>query len=265
MKKLLMVMVAIVFVSIISAAVYFTFSKHDQRGIESTVSRIIDGDTIELANGDKVRLVGIDAPEKNQPYYKEVISQLKILEGKSVRMEKDKTNKDRYGRYLRYIFLGDNFINLELVQNGLAYVYIVNPDKKYEKEFLDAEAVARANGVGVWKKSKYTGCIEVKIHYNAKGEDDKNLVDEFFTLKNLCNEEILATNWTVRNTFNLFRIPNFNLEDGSVIKIISGEGKNSKLEIFLSSARPIWNNKGDSLYIRDNYGAIIASESYSNA
>jgi endonuclease YncB( thermonuclease family) len=266
MKKPLKVILMVFIVILVSIATYFSFQDGEQRGIEATVSKIIDGDTVELANGDRVRLIGIDAPEKNQPHYKEAIDKLKILEGKSVRMEKDKTNKDRYGRYLRYIFLGDNFVNLELIQGGLAYAYIVSPDKKYEKEFLDAEAIARASGVGVWKRSVYSDCISMKsFHYNAKGDDNENLVDEFFVVESLCGETIVADGWTVRNTFNSFQIPSFSLNHGSEIKIISGKGKSNAQDIFLSSDRPIWNNKGDNLYLRDASGDMILSESYVNS
>lgn len=264
MKKVFKIALAILFVSLASLAVYFNHQTSDERGIETTVSRIVDGDTIELANGDKVRLIGIDAPEKNQPYYKEIIDQLKILEGKNVRMEKDKTNKDRYGRYLRYIFFGDNFVNLELLQNGMAYAYIVSPDKKYEKQFLEAEALARASGAGVWKRSVHSECLMIKsLHYNAKGEDDKNLADEFFIIENICDESVEAENWTVRNTFSSFSMPEFTIRPLSELKIISGRGESTENEIFLSSDRPIWNNKGDNLYLRDASGSIITSYSYS--
>jgi len=212
-----------------------------------------------------IRLIGIDAPEKDQPYSDEVIGQLKQLEGKVIRMEKDTTNKDRYGRYLRYVFLDDHFINLELVQSGLVYAYIVSPDKRYEREFLEAENVARANGVGIWARSEYSDCVELgQFHYNAKGEDDKNLADEFFVVRNSCERAISASRWSARNTFNSFAIPNFELGAGSEIRVTTGSGENSDREIFLSSKRPIWTNKGDVLYLKDGDGSIILSKSYKN-
>lgn len=262
MKKIvLLILLAIISISAVS---YFLF-KPATKGIEATVARIVDGDTIELANHDIVRLIGIDAPEKDQPYYDQIIEQLRKLEGKAVRMEKDKTNKDRYGRYLRYVFVDDNFVNLELVRNGLAYVYIVSPDKKYEKEFLEAENSARSNDVGIWDESEYSDCIELEqFHYNARGEDNKNISDEFFVISNSCDTIIYAEDWSVRNSYNAFKIPNFSLEPKLKIKIISGEGKSNEEEIFLSSKRPIWNNKRDSLHLRDGSGKIILSRSYKN-
>lgn len=270
MKKavlaVVVLIVAIVAVSA-SAAVYFygPLPSQEKRGIESTVSRVVDGDTIQLANGDVVRLIGIDAPEKDQPYYAEVMEQMKKLEGKIVRMEKDQTNKDRYGRYLRYIFLDDKFVNLELVRGGLVYVYIVSPDRKYESELVEAEISARTNGIGIWRKSEYSDCLILEsFHYNARGDDNKNLQDEFFAIRNGCGERIEARGWSVRNTFNTFKIPDFSMEPGSEMKIISGAGENSGTETFLSSERPIWNNKGDTLYLKDGRGSVILSKSYRN-
>lgn len=265
MRKAALVSGVVLVSALMAFSYFYFFSKPAEKGIESTVSRIVDGDTVELANGDVVRLIGIDAPEKTQPYYKEIMDELRKLEGKTIRMEKDKTNKDRYGRYLRYVFLDDHFVNLELLQGGLAYVYIVSPDKKYEREFLEAESVARANEAGIWAKSDYSECVELEtFHYNAKGDDTKNLQDEFFVIKNFCGNEILAGGWSVRNTYNSFPLPEFSLGSKSKLKIATGGGKSNAGEIFLSLEKPIWNNKGDTLYLRDEAGRMILSKSYRN-
>lgn len=265
MRKIFVAIVLAVLISASGAVYFYFFNAPDKKGIESTVSRIVDGDTIELANGDLVRLIGVDTPEKDQLYYKEVLNQMGKLEGKIVRLEKDKTNKDRYGRYLRYVFLDDHFVNLELIRSGLAYVYIVSPDKKYEKEFIEAEAIARANEIGIWKRSEYSECVTLEsFHYNAKGDDTENLQDEFFVIKNNCENEIRAKDWKVRNTYNTFRLPEFSFASNQDLKIISGSGENSEKEIFLGTERPIWNNKGDVLYLKDGSGSVILSKSYKN-
>lgn len=260
------ILAAVIVISLVSAACYFYFfGKHVERGIDATVSKVIDGDTIELANGDIIRLIGIDAPEKTQLHYRDAIEQLKEIEGKAIRMEKDATNKDRYGRYLRYVFLDDHFVNLELVQNGLVYAYIVSPDKKYEKEILEAENVARSNGIGVWDRSEYSDCVTLEsFHYNAKGEDNKNLLDEFFVVENSCGKDLKTDGWTARNTFNTYKIPESGFPEKTKLKIVSGKGNKTDGVAFISSDRPIWNNKGDVLYLRDADGRVILEKSYKN-
>lgn len=265
MRKILIVAAV---VSVAAISVFLALGAppaQSERGIESTVSRVVDGDTIQLANGDVVRLIGIDAPEKDHPYSDEVVDQLRILEGKTVRMEKDRTNTDRYGRYLRYVFLGDKFVNLELVRDGLAYAYVVNPDKKYESEFLEAEALARSSKSGIWRTSEHSECISLgEFRYNAAGEDDKNVNGEYFVVKNGCDHAISMSGWKARNSYMSFPIPEVAMPQGSEVKIHSGFGNVTSSAAFLSSDRPIWNNKGDTIYLRDGAGDIVFSKSYKN-
>lgn len=266
MRKITLVSLIII-VSVGAAASYFYISsKHVERGLESTVSRVIDGDTVELANGDRIRLLGMDAPEKDQPYYTESRDNLKgAIEGKVVRMERDVTNADKYGRFLRYIYLDDHFVNLEMVQSGLAYAYIQNPDNKYKDQILEAEAAARKSGIGIWGRSEYADCISLEsLHYNARGNDTDNLSDEFFSLKNSCGREVYAQNWTVKNTFSTVNIPSFVMRPNVTVKIITGSGVGTELKVFLSRTKPFWNNNADVLYLRDEKNQIILDSSYKN-
>lgn len=124
------------------------------------VSRVIDGDTIEVSIGGnlyKIRYIGIDAPETvapNTPVQqmgKEASAANKsLVEGKTVILEKDVSETDRYGRLLRYVFVGDLFVNAELVQRGFAKVSTYPPDVKYQSLFLQMQQEARAAGRGLW-------------------------------------------------------------------------------------------------------------------
>ncbi|MBI5065516.1 thermonuclease family protein [Candidatus Woesearchaeota archaeon] len=98
---------------------------------QSLVTRVIDGDTLVLESGEKVRLVCINTPEKDQPGYEEAKQFLnKLTLNKEVRLEKDITNKDKYGRLLRYIYVGDTFVNREIVQQGYGKIFRYEPDIK---------------------------------------------------------------------------------------------------------------------------------------
>ena len=121
------------------------------------VKRVIDGDTIELENGERVRYIGINTSETVdlrkdvQCFGKESASaNRELVEGKLVRLEKDISDKDKYGRLLRYVYQGDKFINLELVKNGYAQAYTYPPDVKNSKLFVDAQKIARENKLGLW-------------------------------------------------------------------------------------------------------------------
>ena len=127
-------------------------------GKEAVVKRVIDGDTIELSTGQKVRYIGIDTPELVHPkkpvecFAKEAkIQNQKLVEGKTVRLEKDISETDTYGRLLRYIYIGDTFVNDYLVRNGFAHVSTYPPDVQFADQFLLAQKEAREFERGLWK------------------------------------------------------------------------------------------------------------------
>ena len=115
------------------------------------VTRVIDGDTIEIEGGYHVRYIGIDAPEKGEPYYLEATEANRSLVGsKKVRLEKDVEDEDKYGRLLRYVWVGDKMVNAELVRLGYAYSHYYPPNLKYQPHFLQLEKEAREQGRGLW-------------------------------------------------------------------------------------------------------------------
>jgi micrococcal nuclease len=121
------------------------------------VVRVIDGDTIEIENGERVRYIGIDAPETVDPRksvqcfgIEASKKNREMVEGRLVRLEKDITDRDKYNRLLRYVWIGDMLVNLELVKQGFAYSYSYPPDVKYQDQFLKAQEEARRVGRGLW-------------------------------------------------------------------------------------------------------------------
>ena len=122
------------------------------------VKRVIDGDTIELTNGESVRLIGGDTPETKHPYkpveyFGEEAYRFtkRMVEGKKVRLEFDWQERDRYGRLLAYVYLMDGrFVNAEIIKQGYGHAYTKYPFKFLE-EFRHYEREARGNKIGLWK------------------------------------------------------------------------------------------------------------------
>lgn len=151
---------------------------------EASVVRVIDGDTIEVDIAGslyKVRYIGIDTPETvhptrgEEPYGKAAYAKNKeLVEGKVVRLEKDVSETDKYGRLLRYVWVGGLFVNAELVKLGYAQVATYPPDVKYQDIFLKLQREARETGRGLWAsqpsqaitQGRYVGSIQSdKYHY----------------------------------------------------------------------------------------------------
>jgi micrococcal nuclease len=123
------------------------------------VSKVIDGDTIELATGEKVRYIGVDTPETKHPtkgvecFGAEASAYNKqLVLGKMVRLVKDVSETDRYGRLLRYVYLEDGtFVNLKLVSEGYANPATFPPDVAYREVFAEAAKTARSQQLGLYK------------------------------------------------------------------------------------------------------------------
>ena len=114
-------------------------------------TRIIDGDTIEIEGGYRVRYIGIDTPEKGESYYWEALqANRNLVEDRKVRLEKDVEDKDEYGRLLRYVWFDNIMVNAELVRLGYAYSYSYPPNVKYQTYFLQMEKEAREHKRGLW-------------------------------------------------------------------------------------------------------------------
>lgn len=118
------------------------------------VSQVIDGDTVELNGREKLRLAGIDTPERGQPFYdsaREFLSDLVLR--RTVRLELGFRKRDTYGRLLGYMFINGTFVNAELLKQGLGRMYLF-ADNRYQPEHLDrlfaAQRQAMAAQIGIW-------------------------------------------------------------------------------------------------------------------
>ncbi len=112
-------------------------------------TKVIDGDTFMIEGGYSVRILGIDADERGHPCYEEAKQALEeLILNKEVKLEKGKEDQDQWCRYLRYVFLSDQNISLELVKEGLAVARFSPEDVKYKEEIAQAEREAIENKVG---------------------------------------------------------------------------------------------------------------------
>ena len=194
------------------------------------VTRIIDGDTIIVNENQTLRLLCVNAPEKNKQYYEEARDFLNELENKTIQILRDKEDSDQYERKLRYLFYQGTLVNKRILEQGLAHIYLCE-DLEFEKELEKAEESARKNKLGIWKTStsKCSSCIELL---------ELNPIDEFFILKNNCN---FSCNFQAKDEARHF----FEIDiEAREEKTIESKGN-------------IWNNDGDSLFIWDDEGLIL--------
>ncbi len=126
----------------------------------ATVARVNDGDTFVLADGRRVRLIGVDAPEIDherriaEPCGFEAREAVRrMVEGGRVRLALDRETRDRYGRVLAYVYLEDGaMVNAELLRGGLAMVLYRQPNVTHHGTFLDIQREAMAARRGLWRR-----------------------------------------------------------------------------------------------------------------
>jgi micrococcal nuclease len=129
--------------------------------LEGIVVRVVDGDTIDVRIGGRVetvRYIGIDTPEVRHPTKGEEPGgrqarsvNRRLAANKHVTLELDVRSRDRYGRLLAYVWVGETMINAELVRLGYAQVMTVPPNVRHQALFLKLQRDARDAGRGLWK------------------------------------------------------------------------------------------------------------------
>lgn len=127
--------------------------RHGSPGAPCVVSRVVDGDTFHCRDGRKVRLIGIDSPERGQgaDARRATRALVRLLPaGRTVRLEVDVAPRDRYGRVLAYVWVGATLVNETMVRDGWAVRYTVPPNVKYADRIGHAQKKARAARVGLW-------------------------------------------------------------------------------------------------------------------
>jgi len=132
---------------------------------DGTVVKVVDGDTIEVYENkkiEKIRLIGVNTPETVDPrkdvqcYGLEASMFLKKeLEGKQVILEADNSQqqKDTYGRLLRYVYFKGENINKKIISEGYGFEYTYKTPYKFQKEFKEAEDLAKKDEKGLWNKA----------------------------------------------------------------------------------------------------------------
>jgi len=228
-----------------------------------SIIRVIDGDTCILQNGERVRYYGINAPEKGDPQFNEATqANNKLVAGKEVRLEPQDPSRDKEDRLLAYIFVDEIFVNEELLRLGCAHIQ--RPlAAKYRDRLLRAQQTAREEGLGIWAKATEQNVAIAEVHSDAEGNDWDNLCDEYIVIENREDISIDLTVWIVYDEVHRrYLFPNFILKAKEAVTLRTCLGKNTQNELFWGSRSPIWNNDGDTVFIRDSQGQLILSYIY---
>jgi micrococcal nuclease len=240
---------------------------------EWQVVSVGDGDSVVLRGPDgesSIRLIGVQTPEVGECYYQEAWNTLMYIVAKGIaRVERDVSDEDQFGRKLRYVFdaVGSD-VGADLVRLGAATSSRNPPDTARNDVYDRLEDQARAMGRGRWAAgvcaTGQPSPIGVEqINADPPGDDIASLNDEWVRLVNISSASVDLAGWTVAdNGMNRYAFKAFVLAPGAAVTLHTGCGQDSDADRFWCEDRPVWNNGGDTVRIRDSAGKAVTQRRY---
>jgi endonuclease YncB( thermonuclease family) len=152
----------------------------------ATVAVVIDGDTIVLSDGTKVRYLGVNTPEHGQPFYEEAKQyNAQLVLHKEVRLERHQPERDVFGRVLAYVYADDVLVNARLIAEGLGHLFVLGSLDHYDG-WLRVQEDAQRRHKGMWRPGGVPGPLVITtVHANAEGNDKHNPNGEYVRLCNV--------------------------------------------------------------------------------
>lgn len=232
------------------------------------VKLVSDGDSIILEDGRRVRYLGINAPEFQEPFYlKAKRFNESLVLGQKVRLEFGQERGDTYGRVLAYVYVGDVMVNARLVQEGLAHAFFIGPDRKHNAMLLRFQAEAKQRKVGIW--SARGRARDLKITSIHPGNPDNSDLDtSYVRIANLSDELMHLTGYVLKNeSGKRFVFPDVAIEPGYTVIVAGKDGTNGidrrgQVVVHWPIQDTVWDQKEDTAYLMDPAGVIVDTFHY---
>jgi micrococcal nuclease len=237
------------------------------------VVAVVDGDTLlVVVDGEEesVRLIGINAPERGECLFEEAsVALSEAVTGGFVGLTMDETDRDEFGRLLRYVSVMGEDVGKRLVREGLAVARRYAPDISRADDYAATEKEAMAAGRGLWAEDPCgAGDVPVRlgaIEPNAPGDDAANPNGEWVEVANDSADVVKLGGWGIKDESSRHRFvfpSGARLGPGESVRILSGCGPDSATVFHWCADGPVWTNGGDTAFLLDPSGAIVDRLSY---
>ena len=236
-----------------------------------------DGDTVRVrfANGaiEKVRLIGINTPETGECFAAEATEALTaLIIGKEFTMTTDISDRDRYDRLLRYLWLDDGtLVNESLVADGFALARDYPPDSEYVVRLAAAQQQAETTAIGLWAPDACGPAARsdlqiMSIQFDAPGNDHENLNGEWVEIANTGATAESMASWVLKDesASHRYTFPaGFTLNPASTLRVYTGCGTDTATALYwCNDMGAVWNNSGDTAFLLDPAGNLVDKHSY---
>lgn len=240
---------------------------------------VVDGDTLDVAGprGEfTVRVIGINAPESGECFAQEATDALAALvTNQDLVLVADRSDRDQFERSLRYVETAAGVdVGAALVADGFAIARRYPPDVARADAYADLQRDAQQAERGLWAPD---ACgpdaldgveIVIDVNADAPGDDGVNLNGEWVRFTNVGDEVVDLDGWEVadESASHRYRFSDLRLEPGTGVTLFSGCGSDDASSRFwCTSGSAVWNNDGDTVFLRDGQGNIVATLAYGDS
>jgi micrococcal nuclease len=242
-------------------------------------TEIVDGDTLYVSGPLgvlEVRIIGINTPESGECFSEEATDALaELVNGNDLVLAVDRSDVDQFGRALRYVETVDGVdVGAELVAGGFALARRYPPDDARAGTYAELQRTAQRAGRGLWASdacgtSGLDGVeIVIDVNADAPGDDGVNLNGEWVRFTNVGTDAIDLDGWEVadESASHRYTFGDLRVEPGAAVTLYSGCGPDDEsVRYWCVSGSAVWNNSGDTVFLRDGNGNIVAVLSYGDS
>lgn len=228
------------------------------------VKQVYDGDSVLLEDGRKVRYLGINAPEYQEPFYlKAKRFNESLVLNREIRLEFDRERSDSYGRLLAYVYVENQMVNARLVQEGLAHAFFIGPSRKHNALILETQEKAKQRKAGIWSSWGDKKTFKITSVHPA---DPKNPDTPYVRIANLGNKEARLAGYVLSNeNGQRYLFSDVAIDPGYTLIISGTEDANDKdgnRQRIVRWPGMAWDEREDTAYLKDPSGVVIDSFHY---
>ena len=228
------------------------------------VTRVYDGDTVLLEDGRKVRYLGINAPEYQEPFYLKAkrLNESLVL-GHEIRLEFDQEKTDSYGRVLAFVYAGDQMVNARLIQEGLAHAFFIGPNRKHNALLLRLQGEAQQRKDGIWKR-RVRDLKITNVHPVDPTKDDQ--YPSYVRIANLSQATIRLAGYALSNEGGQRCVfSDVSVDPGYTVIVSSGGGPDrvdSRGQLVVHCSELVWDSSEDTAFLIDPQGNLVDTFHY---
>ncbi len=229
------------------------------------VARVLDGDTVVLESGERVRYLGINTPEAGEPFAAAATARnAALVKGRTVTLETDAEVRDQHGRLLAFVSVGGTSVSATLIREGLAHVLLIPPNGKHAEALLALQREAQEARRGMWGPGGIRGPFKiVSVRANPPGDERVDPNGEYVRIACVAAEPASLAGYTLQDRYgHRYLFPPLTLHPGYTAMVFSGDGTDAleaagQARLYWRAGGPVWNNDGDEATLRDPAGTVV--------